>query len=311
LIVLFDQRLFMELRHLRYFVATAEELHFGRAARRVNVVQPALSQQIRQLERELGVALLTRTRRHVSLTESGRVFLTEARRTLADAERARSAAHRAAAGEVGRLRLGYVDLATWHVLPAILRRHRRRFPGVELTLTELHREPLREALLRGDLDVGFFSLREGDGLEGQRVIDDPLVVALPIGHPLATKRRVPLAALADEPWVLFPRELKSSYVELVLAACVGARFVPRVVQEANQFHTLRALVQAGFGVSLLPSAVVRSRGSGIAVRALRGRAPRLRLDVVWRPENLSPAATQFVTVAREQAMRLTARDNVR
>ena len=290
----------MELRHVRYFVAVAEELHFGRAALRLNIVQPALSQQIQHLERELGVMLLARTKRRVALTEPGRAFLAEARRTLANADSAVRAARSAAAGEVGRLRVGYVDLTTWSILPAVLRTYRQRFPKVQLALVELHREPQRDALLRGDLDVGFFSLRENEGpFAGARVVDDPLVVALPATHALARRRRVPLAALAEIPWVLFPRELKTLYVELVLSACVTSGFVPRVVQEASQMHTLCALVSAGFGVSLLPSAVAHASPADIAFRPLTGRSPRLPLDVVWREGDLSPAGTQFVDVARE------------
>jgi DNA-binding transcriptional LysR family regulator len=130
------------------------------------------------------------------------------------------------------------------------------------------------------------------------VFDDPLVVALPSGHRLANRERIPLTALAKEPWVLFPRELKTSYVELVLAACVQAGFVPRVVQEASQLHTLPALVRAGFGVSLLPSAVAHAQRTGIVVRPLAGHAPRLPLDLVWRRDDVSAAAQQFVAVAR-------------
>lgn len=289
----------MELRHLRYFVAVAEELHFGRAALRLRVAQPALSQQIQQLERELGVVLLARTRRRVALTEPGRAFLAEARRTLADADHAARAARRAAAGEIGRLRVGYVDLATYLVLPAILRAYRARYPVVSLTLTELHREPLRDALARGDLDVGFFVLRESDGaFAATRVAANPLVVALPAGHALARRARVPLAALAEELWVLFPRELKTQYVELVLATCAAAEFVPRVVQEASQLHTLAALVSAGVGVALLPSAAGAPR-LGVVFRPLAGPAPVLPLDLVWRVGDLSPTAAQFVAVARD------------
>ena len=292
----------MELRHFRYFIALAEELHFGRAARRLNVVQPALSQQIRQLEQELGVMLLSRTKRRVMLTESGRAFLVEARRTLASAEQSALAARSAAAGEVGRLRVGYVDLATWSVLPKVLRTYRKRYPRVELVLTELHCEPQREALLRGDLDVGFFSLREPRGaLTGARVIDDQLVVALPRDHNVARRARIPLALLATEPWVLFPREMKTWYVELVLAACASAGFVPRVVQEASQMHTLRALVSAGFGVTMLPSAVATVPSRDIVFRPLSGRAPRLPLDVIWRENDLSPAGERFVEVAQAVA----------
>jgi DNA-binding transcriptional LysR family regulator len=293
----------MELRHLRYFVAVAEELHFSRAASRLNVVQPALSQQIQQLERELGVTLLARTKRRVAITEPGRAFLAEARRTLANAEHAMRVARNAAAGEVGRLSVGYVDLATWRVLPGVLRTYRRRFPRVELTLIEQHRDLQRDALLRGDLDIGFFSLRDNEGpLSGVRVVNDPLVAAVPREHHLARRTRIPLRALAEEPWVLFSRELRTVYADLVLVACAAAGFTPRVVQEAGQMQTVRSLVSAGFGVTLLPGSMARaSRGSAeaIAYRPLTGRAPRLPLHVVWRTGDLSPAGQQLVEVVRE------------
>jgi DNA-binding transcriptional LysR family regulator len=290
----------MELRQLRYFVAVAEELHFGRAARRVLVAQPALSQQIRQLERELGVTLLARTKRRVALTDPGRAFLAEARRTLAAAEAAARAARRAAAGETGRLRVGYVDLATWLVLPRILRAYRERYPDVDLTLTELHRQPQREALARGDLDVGFFSLRAADTeFRGEQVALDPLMAALPEGHALAARPDVPLVALAAEPWVLFPRELKTQFGELILVSCAAAGFVPRVVQEASQLHTLASLVSAGIGVTLLPASTARAPRAGVVFRPLAGEVPVLPLHVVWREGDLSPTGRQFVAVARE------------
>lgn len=294
----------MELRHLRYFVAVAEELHFGRAALRVRVAQPAISQQIQQLEREVGVLLLSRTKRRVALTEPGAAFLVEARRTLAAADAAVAMARRASAGQVGRLRVGYVDWATWLLFPAILRAYRQRYPAVAVTLTELHHEPQREALARGDLDVGLFSLQPHDrGVEGERVAEDPLVVALPQGHPLAARVRVPIAALREEAWVLFPRDLRTHFLELILDTCRAAGFVPRVAQEASQLHTVSGLVSAGVGVTLLPSSVARGRRAGVAFRRMAGRSPRLPLDVVWRAGDRSPAAARFVEIAREVAGR--------
>jgi DNA-binding transcriptional LysR family regulator len=290
----------VELRHLRYFVAVAEELHFSRAAARLHVAQPALSQQIRQLERELGLPLLTRTKRRVALTEPGRAFLAEARRTLSDAEGAVRAARRAAAGETGRLRVGYVDLATWAIFPTVVRAFRERFPAVDMTLSELHREPQREALLRGELDVGFFTLLpRNHGLAGQRVALDPLMVALPEGHPSTAHARVSLTALAAEPWVLFPRELKTHYMELVLEACDAAGFTPRVVQEASQLHTLAGLVGAGVGVALLPGAMATAPRAGVVFRPLAGQAPALPLHVVWRQGEVSATVAQFVAVTRD------------
>jgi len=299
----------MELRHLRYFAAVADELHFGRAALRLRVAQPALSQQIQQLEKEVGVRLLDRTTRRVALTGPGRAFLAEAKRTLADADAAVHAARRAADGEIGRLRVGYVDLAMWGALPAMLRAYAARHPGVDLTLTELHREPQREALLRGELDVGFLTIGAGDEVfEAELVEADPLVVALPRNHPAARRERVPIGALAHEPWVLFPRELRTRFLDLVLATCASAGYVPRAVQEASQLHTLTALVSAGVGVSLVPSVVARAARKGVAFRPLAGKARRLPFHVAWKAGGLTETAGRFVAVVREVAARGSSRD---
>jgi DNA-binding transcriptional LysR family regulator len=289
----------MEFRQLRYFVAVAEELHFSRAAGRLHVAQPALSQQVVKLERELGVVLLARSRRRVSLTEAGRVFLVEARRVLAQAQGAVRAAKRAAAGEIGQLRVGYVDLATWLAFPELLRRYRSRYPDVDVTLTELHREPQREALQRGDLDVGFFTWQGRDrGLSGAQIALDALVVAVPEGHPLSAERRIGLGALSEEPWVMFPVELRTRFVELVLESCQAEGYTPRVVQEASQVHTLVGLVSAGIGVTLIPACIAAVPRAGVVYRPLQGESPALPLHIVWRDGELSPAAACFVELAR-------------
>lgn len=285
----------MELRHLRYFVAVAEELHFGRAAARLRIVQPALSMQVQHLEREVGVMLLDRSRRRVALTPAGRVFLAEARRTLAGADLAVRAARNADAGSEGRLRIGFADLAMWWELPTILRRFIDRFPRVDVILTELHREAQREALLRGDIDVGFLTLDSGERqLEGRLVLRDRLQVALPRGHALATRRRIPLRALAEEPWVLFPSDLRTRFAQLVLASCSSAGFTPRVAQEARQLHSLISLVSGGVGVTLLPSVVARTARSGVVFRPLVGAAPQLLMHVAWRSGETSPVLQRFV-----------------
>jgi DNA-binding transcriptional LysR family regulator len=192
-----------------------------------------------------------------------------------------------------------VDLATWSALPAILRAYCTAHPEVDLRLTELHTEPQRHALLRGDLDVGFFSLRpREDSFEGLAVAEDRLVAAVPEGHVVARRARVPLAALAKAPWVLFPSELRTQYLELTLAACSAAGFVPSVVQEARQLHTLTALVSAGIGVTLVPGAVAAAARAGVAFRPLATAAPRLALHVAWRSGHLPPTAERFVEVAR-------------
>ena len=201
----------MELRHLRYFVAVAEELHFGRAARRLEMAQPPLSIQIQRLEKELGVKLLERTQRHVGLTAAGRVFLERARRVLEQAELAVHAAQRAGRGETGSLAVGFVGSATYGVLPEVLRLFRRRFPDVDLMLYEMGSTAQQRAVVEGRLHLGLIRTpRDNAGLDealAQQVVQrEPLVVALPKGHALTRLETLPLIQLAAEPFILFPRE---------------------------------------------------------------------------------------------------------
>jgi DNA-binding transcriptional LysR family regulator len=290
----------MELRHLRYFVAVAEALHFRRAADKLHVVQPAVSQQIKKLEDELGVVLLDRTRRRVSLTAAGKAFLKEARRALAVAEEAAAAARRAAAGKTGRLRVGYVDGAIFLGLPDILRRYRERYPNVDLVIEEMSREQQREALERREIDVGFYAFREGEGDFGAELVaSEPLFAVLPEGSSVGAESPLKLARLRDEPWVLFPRRLRSRFLDIVLEACAAAGFSPRVEQEASQVNTLAALVGAGFGVTLLPRPVVDLPRPHTVVRRLAGTPPVVPLHVIWRREDCSPVAEAFVSNSRE------------
>ena len=294
----------MELRHLRYFVAVAEELHFGRAALRLRIAQPALSQQIRQLDGELGVALLARTKRRVALTEPGRLFLPEARRALAQAAAAADVARRAGAGEVGRLRIGYVDAALWGVLPAVLGAYRERHPDVRLTLLE--RLPTQQvaALRQGDLDVGIGPPPRLIGeFETAPVSEERVVVALPAAHPLAARDAVDLRDLADEPWVLVPARMPSRLRELVSAACAAAGFTPRVAQEARQLDALVALVSAGLGVTFVPHAAGRLPRAGVVYRPLAGQALRFPLVAAWRRGDAPPTVASFLAVLRDVVAR--------
>src|SRR5579862_2892575 len=231
----------MELRHLRYFIAVAEELHFGRAATRLCIAQPPLSQQIQQLEREVGFLLFHRTQRRVELTAAGQLFLDAAREALADLERAASAGRRVARGEVGWLGVGFVGTAAYVSLPAILSAFRERCPEVELTLRELVSAKQAQALHNRRIQVGLTRPAvQGEGLISELLIREPLIVALPEVHPLARFEQpplaVPLAALTDEPFVLFPRHPKPSYADFLLAVCDEAGFRPHVVQEAIEIH---------------------------------------------------------------------------
>src|SRR5579875_998382 len=193
----------MELRHLRYFVAVAEELHFGRAAARLMIVQPSLSQQIRQLEDELGFPLLRRTKRSVELTDAGRVFLAEARDVLARVQSAKYAAQRANRGEVGRLVVGYISSSAFDLLPVLLRAYRERFPDVEVTLRELNTQEQVRALEEGHIHVGLLRLPISTPLINIEVVRrEPIVCALPEEHPLASLERIPVALLGPEPVVM-------------------------------------------------------------------------------------------------------------
>jgi len=290
----------MELRHLRYFVAVAEELHFGRAARRMHVAQPALSQQIRQLETELGVLLLARTKRRVALTEPGRLFLAEARRALAQVAAAADVAQRGAAGEAGRLRIGYVDAALWGALPEVIGAFRRRHPRVALTLLERLPSQGLLALRRGEIDVAIGPPPTGAAaaLESESLGEHPVLLALSAAHPLASRRSIDVAELADEPWLLVTARVPSRLRDLALAACAAAGFLPRVAQEARQLDALVALVSAGLGVTLVPGTAERIVREGVVYRPLRDRSLRFQLVALWRRADAPPTVRSFVEVLR-------------
>lgn len=292
----------MELRLLRYFVTLAEELHFGRAAKRLSMTQPPLSQAIGGLERELGVRLLERTRRKVALTHAGGAFLEEARITLARAAQAVEVARRADRGEVGHLALGYLSATAYSLLPLVLRDFRRGFPGVKLELKELTLPQQLEALRHGDVDIGLLRPPVADAeLASETIHTEPFVVALPARHALTALRRVPARRLAAEPFVMFPRQPGLVNHDLVMGYCLRAGFTPRVAQEANQTHTVVGLVSAGIGVALVPASAQRMGLAGVAYRALREATPQSRTAIAWRRADASPVVAAFLDVARRAA----------
>ncbi|HEY2585584.1 MAG TPA: LysR family transcriptional regulator [Tepidisphaeraceae bacterium] len=289
----------MELRQLVYFEVIAEESHFGRASERLHVAQPALTRQIQQLERELGVQLFDRSHRRIRLTEAGHAFLEETRRLLAGAEQAKEAARRAARGETGRLTVAFVGSATYGPLPLILRAFRERFPSVHLLLDEMDSSAQSAALLERRVDVGFLRTRLGDAeLAAETLLREPIVAAIPQGHPLAKRAEVPLADLAGEPFVLFHRSEQPSYADVVLEVCAKAGFRPRLAQEATEVQTAIGLVGAGFGVCLVPEAVHGLRRAGVVYRPLRRPVPMTELVANYRRDNRSPALREFLNAVR-------------
>lgn len=265
----------MELRHLRYFVAVAEECHFGRAAERLHMAQPPLSQQIRQLEKELGVELLRRTTRKVSLTLAGERYLERARSVLAAVERAGVEAVRVEAGEVGRVSIGFIGSATYALLPSLARRLREDFPEIEFEFTGEMLTPRQvAALLDGSIDVALMRTPvQDEDIEVQVVRQEPLIVALPEQHPLAAKESVRVRDLWDEPFITYPSEHRSVLHDAVLAAAQRAGFQPRRAAQVGETSTMVVFVAAGLGVAVVPESVSALQLPGVVFRPLSGAEP--------------------------------------
>jgi DNA-binding transcriptional LysR family regulator len=289
-----------ELRHLRYFIAVAEELHFGRAAARLGIAQPPLSQQIRRLETRLGVELFRRTRRSVELTDGGAALLPAARDLLSHAARVEQTVRRSATGTTGTIQMGFVGSAAYELLPTLLRRFRERYPEASVVPAELSTTEQIAAIKRGGLDAGLVRLPvESHEVATLRLVEEPIVIALPDFHPLATKRRLPLVALADEPFVMWGRRLNPPFHDEVIAACHEAGFSPNVVQEAGEMPTIVSLVAAGLGVSLVPASMELVRSEGVAYLPVQGKGVRIALALAWRRDHPSPLVRNLVSVARE------------
>jgi DNA-binding transcriptional LysR family regulator len=295
----------MELRHLRYFIAVAEELHFGRAAARLHISQQPLSRQIRDLENELKVQLFDRTKRTIRLTEAGKIFLTEAKKTLQQAERAVLLAQRVSRGEIGQLTVGFTGLALNSLLLESVRQFRERYPEVDLTLDELRTIEQVEALNANRLHLGLLHPPiDDDSLILETIYREKLVAALPETHPLA--REVPqpisLKELADESFILFPRKIGPQLYDRIISFCQQAGFSPKVVQETIPQQTILGLVSIGVGVALMPASVQNLGRFGVVFRELVEPAPELELAVAWHPNTTHPVLPSFVGIMREVAL---------
>jgi len=289
----------MELRHLRYALAIAEERHFTRAAQRLGIGQPPLSQQIKLLEQELGVQLFHRLTRGVELTEAGEAFMPHAQGAIAAAEQAATAAKRAARGEIGGLSIGFTSSASFNpMVPRIIGRFRERHPDLSIKLVEQTTSRLLEALTDNSVDIAFLrpALGDTDGLVTRRLPDEKLWIALPARHRLAGRSQIDLVDLAGDPFILYPRSNGRLLYDSIIAACRNAGFSPRIAQEAPQMASTVNLVAAGVGVALVPESMRQLHAEGVLYARINGDGPKAQLVVAHRRDGpLSPAVRNFMS----------------
>ena len=304
----------MELRHLRYFAAVADELHFGRAAGRLAISQPPLSLAIRQLEDELGAKLFERDSKRVALTPAGEAFLDDVRHLLAQSGEAAEHARRVAGGSTGRLRVGFSGSMLYRGLPQAVAAYRSAWPGVVLTLVELNSAEQIDALAHDRLEAGFVhvpglqqlrldvalvhSTLPPEGIASELIVEEPFVACLPEGHALARSSRLDLRELAADPFVLFARSASPLYYEQVIALCIAAGFRPQVQFEARHWLSVVALVAEGMGVAVVPAAIGASGMHGVRFATLKPSRIQSTSWCVWNPRRRSPARQAFVELWR-------------
>ena len=286
----------MELRHLRYFLAVAEEAHFGRAAERLHIVQPALSMQVRALEAELGTPLFERTSRRVLLTEAGVLFRVEAERTIQQAARAKDVAQRAARGEVGTVRIGFVGNATFAgKLAADLRSLKLAYPKVEIEIIELAPQRQVEAISSGHLDVGYtYSIHNAQERElaVDRIASWPWVLAMRSNHPLAGRAAVSVKTLGDEIFIVYAANAADDTLRKILGQ------EPRILHRVQNTLTLLTLAAAGMGLALVPASLEIVNIPNIAYRPLADFSGYFDLVLVSRQNEPSPAVRSYIKIAR-------------
>ncbi len=286
----------MELRHLRYFCAVAEQGTFSKAAKLLHVSQSAISEQIADLERELGGMLLDRHPRRTSLTPHGRLFLAEAHNTLTAANSAVEIARRSFQGEAGTLSIGFFLWGAGDFFSRIIREYRKLYPHIALTLNEMHTQLQMEALTSGRIDVGFTRPLEPPfdrSLRAELLYHDPIVVALPREHPLAGKP-IAIASLAAERFIMCERQLTPTLFDSILALCSAAGFAPAVTHQSSGWPCVLTLVESGEGIALVPSGVRYLATPGIVFSKLAPEATHVGISVAWNPERESPVLQQFL-----------------
>jgi DNA-binding transcriptional LysR family regulator len=296
----------IELRQLRYFVAVAEEMHFGRAAVRLNMTQPPLSQSIQQLESALGdIPLFQRTSRSVALTAAGIALLPEARRILQQTAALPELMRRTTSGASGRLSLAFVSTADYSVLPPFLREFRESYPAVEIDLREATTDVQIDDLLQSRIDVGLLIPPLTDKAKSQLdyfpLLSEPLILAAPKGlKALRGKQSVPLQTMMDMPLIIFPRRIAPAFHDAILACYHDAGLTPHIGQEAIQMQTIIGLVSAGMGIALVPQSVSNLKRPGVEYKTLAQKTPLVETGLAWRRDNTSPVLRAFLELLRKK-----------
>lgn len=289
----------MDLRHLRYFVVTAEELHFTRAAQRIGIAQPPLTYQIKMLERELGVRLFDRQPGNVRLTEAGSVLLEDAREILDRVGKAAMRCKQSAQGLVGRIGVGFTESASFCTeVTTALHRYRDRYPRVEMTLEENRSVQLMQSLRQGRIDIAFVRLPIGmdDAVHFRLISTEPMVAALPRKHRLARRKALGLEELKDEPFLLYPRATRFGLSDMIVTACEALGFSPRIVQHAPQISSTINLVASSLGVTIVPTCMRHARIDDVRYVPLKDTDLRATLGIAYRSGPLAPAVANLLAM---------------
>jgi len=290
----------MELRHLRYFCVLAEELHFGRAAQRLNIAQPPLSQQIQALERELAVRLFDRQTRKVALTEAGKKFYDDVQTIMTSLNQAVSDARLVQAGQLGTLEIGFVTAAANSFLPDLLRAYRKSQPRVRINLRELPQDAQLKQLRSGEIDLAcVYAPLQDITLASAPVAMDDLYAVLPSDHKLAKKTRIAISDLKDEPIVLFPRELGVSFYDQIISMFTSHGFSPNIVQDITSFNAQLSLVASGIGLSIYPGSIQTLQRPGIIYRPIVGGKNKVQMLLAWRKADNNASIESFVAAAKK------------
>ncbi len=289
----------MDLKQLRYFIAVAEELHFGRAAARLFISQPALSFDIKKLEEQLGIQLLVRNNKSVKLTNAGQVLLDEARNLLLQAEKVKRLTQLSAEGAVGQLRVGFVNSMLYRGRPRAMARFEEQHPNMEVVLMEMNTSEQAQALQRGQIDIGFVHWAKlPTEIVSECLVADPFLCCLPAGHRLAGQPSVDLAELREEAFILFPRSLSPHYHDLIIARCVDAGFSPYIRHEARLWQTIAAMVGLGMGVALLPETLCLAWKNEVRYLEIQQAGALSEIHAILATQDAPQAAQSFLATLK-------------